>query len=83
MPCSVTWLALCSVELRSAEQGKNKIESWHTYWDWGFSDASYADKVAAALEAVENLPEFDHASVGLDLLGFYCDRYEVGSAQTH
>ncbi len=50
---------------------QNKLESWYTYWGLGFADMQYPGELDDFLNVIAEVPGVSHATVGLDLLGFY------------
>lgn len=47
------------------------VESWYTYWGFGFANHTYEEPLDSAVEAVDSLPGVSRSQTAFDLLGFY------------
>ncbi len=55
----------------SEMDGKNKLESWYTHWGLGYANISYPSPLNRQLEVLAEQDGVSHASVSVDLFGFY------------
>lgn len=53
------------------QNAKADVESWYTYWSFGFADVDYPGDLDTVMEQVDALPGIDRYKIGLDLFGFY------------
>jgi hypothetical protein len=58
------------------------LESWYTYWGLGYSSTTYPHDLDSYLNLLRKSPGVSHASISLDILGFYWpkgDRTLIGA----
>ena len=63
----------------SSVQSQHKLESWYLYFGLGYANPQYADEVEQVLDDIVDQPNVSHASIGLDLIGFY---WPIGGKKT-
>lgn len=63
--------AAIPLDLGHLSPGKNKPETWYTYWALGYASISYPADVDAVFDELADYPGVTHTPINMDLLGFY------------
>jgi hypothetical protein len=50
---------------------KSKNESWYTLWGAGYAGTSYTGDLKTVVDSLNSSSSLTHASLGMDILGFY------------
>ncbi|MCB0387113.1 MAG: hypothetical protein KDD43_17095 [Bdellovibrionales bacterium] len=63
--------------LSAVPSAQAEVESWYTYWAFGFGSANYSGDIKTGISELENSTGFDHSSTtAVDLFGFYWPVFE-------
>ena len=73
----ITRALICCLLLSALCTAQAEVESWYTYWAFGFGSANYTGDIKTGISELENSTGFDHSSTtAVDLFGFYWPVFE-------